>query len=582
MYKAKWVTKPYQRMMSLFLSLTIFCAAFSFGALASAQANLSPNGVKTLAPQGAIQSTGPWNLATRTGDFINVAGMRGIDAKTNTMVADPKERIRQAFLNMKLIAESEGATLQDATRLVVYVTDMFRYRPLVNEIQQELWGSGPYPPRTIIEVNRLNQDDIVEVEGTFYAPVNKELNPTKESNVSPNGVKTLFPKGAIQATGPWNLGTRAGDSIFVAGMRGIDAKTNAMIPDAKDRIRQSFLNMKLIAESEGASLQDATRIVVYVTDMFRYRPLVNEIQQELWGSGPYPPRTIVEVTRLNQDDIVEVEGTFYAPLKKQLDPMKESNVSPNGVKTLFPQGAIQATGPWNLGTRAGDSVYVAGMRGIDAKTNTMVADPKERIRKAFLNMKLIAESEGASLQDASRLIVYVTDMFRYRPLVNEVQQELWGSGPYPPRTIIEVKRLNQDDIVEVEGTFYAPLGKAAIHSGTISLYIDGKKQNDDQAPIKQNSEILVPLRSVLTHLGAEVNWNEEEKSVHVTKGEQDIKFVIGSKAVVVNGKTITLSEPVQIVNTYALIPTGIISDVFGAKVNWKEASRTVEITTSNK
>jgi len=29
---------------------------------------------------------------------------------------------------MKPSAESEGATLRDATRLVVYVTDMFRFR----------------------------------------------------------------------------------------------------------------------------------------------------------------------------------------------------------------------------------------------------------------------------------------------------------------------------------------------------------------------------------------------------------------------------------------------------------------------
>jgi Endoribonuclease L-PSP len=71
---------------------------------------------------------------------------------------------------MKLIAEWEGATLQDSVRLVVYVTDMFRFWPLVNKVQEELWGKGPYPPRTIIEVDRLNQDDIVEVEGTFFAP----------------------------------------------------------------------------------------------------------------------------------------------------------------------------------------------------------------------------------------------------------------------------------------------------------------------------------------------------------------------------------------------------------------------------
>jgi hypothetical protein len=39
----------------------------------------------------------------------------------------------------------------------------------LNKIQTELWGDGPYPPRTIIEVDRLNQDDIVEAEGTFYS-----------------------------------------------------------------------------------------------------------------------------------------------------------------------------------------------------------------------------------------------------------------------------------------------------------------------------------------------------------------------------------------------------------------------------
>ena len=133
------------------------------------------------------------------------------------------------------------------------------------------------------------------------------------SPVSPNGVKTLAPAGAIAPTGTWSLGTRAGDFVFVAGMRGIDPATNALVQGDEARIRQAFLNMKLIAESEGASLRDAVRIVVYVTDMGRLRPLVNKVQEELWGGGPYPPRTIVEVARLNQDDIFEVDGTFYAP-----------------------------------------------------------------------------------------------------------------------------------------------------------------------------------------------------------------------------------------------------------------------------
>ena len=133
-----------------------------------------PSGVKMLSPRGAIRPTGPWSVAARAGDFIYIAGMRGIDPETNTLVRGDTDRIRKAFLNMKLIAESAGATLRDCVRVVVYTTDMDRLRPIANKVQKELWGEGPYPPRTIVEVRRLNQDDILEVEGTFFAPLRKQ------------------------------------------------------------------------------------------------------------------------------------------------------------------------------------------------------------------------------------------------------------------------------------------------------------------------------------------------------------------------------------------------------------------------
>lgn len=128
-----------------------------------------------------------------------------------------------------------------------------------------------------------------------------------------SGVRVLSPKGSIKPTGTWSLGARAGDFVFVAGMRGIDPASNALVPGDEARIRQAFANMATIAQSEGAGLSDCVRLTVFVTDMDRLRPLLNAVQEELWGAGPYPPRTIVEVAKLNQDDIFEVEGTFYAP-----------------------------------------------------------------------------------------------------------------------------------------------------------------------------------------------------------------------------------------------------------------------------
>ena len=129
-----------------------------------------PDDIEFLSPSGAIESTGTWSLGVRAGDFVFVAGMRGIDPATNTLVDGDEARVRQAFLNMQTVVEVSGGGLRNAVRLVVYVTDMNRHRPLVNKIQEELWGGGPYPPRTIVEVSRLNQDDIVEVEGTFFCP----------------------------------------------------------------------------------------------------------------------------------------------------------------------------------------------------------------------------------------------------------------------------------------------------------------------------------------------------------------------------------------------------------------------------
>ena len=160
------------RAVALRLALSCLAAFLTVSDRAQAQSP-SPNGVKTLDPPGAIKAEGTWSLGARAGDFVFVAGMQGIDPATNTLVQDPQARIRQAFLNLQLIAQSEGATLQDCVRTTVYVSDLHRYAPMVDKAQAELWGKPPYPPRTMVEVQRLFEDDIVEIDSVFYAPVKK-------------------------------------------------------------------------------------------------------------------------------------------------------------------------------------------------------------------------------------------------------------------------------------------------------------------------------------------------------------------------------------------------------------------------
>jgi enamine deaminase RidA (YjgF/YER057c/UK114 family) len=89
---------------------------------------------------------------------------------TNKLVDDPQARILQAFRNVQTIAASEGASLKDCVRLTIYLSDLSRFAPMVEKAQAELWGVPPYPPRTMIEVKRLIDNDIAEIDSVFYAP----------------------------------------------------------------------------------------------------------------------------------------------------------------------------------------------------------------------------------------------------------------------------------------------------------------------------------------------------------------------------------------------------------------------------
>ncbi|CAK1366982.1 hypothetical protein CB0940_10330 [Cercospora beticola] len=153
--------------------------------------------------------------------------------------------------------------------------------------------------------------------------------------------------------------------------------------------------------------------------------------------------------------------TVLPLLGLSLAQLQPNYTSDSGVNIYNPENFFNTTGPWSLMSQAGDYLYASGMRGIHPENSTLAPTGLPRIRQAYQNMASLVEMMGADLYSCVRLVVYTTDMFRYRPIANQVQVELWGDDPskYPPRTIVEVGRLNDDDIIEVEGTFYLPQGK---------------------------------------------------------------------------------------------------------------------------
>jgi reactive intermediate/imine deaminase len=111
--------------------------------------------------------------------------------------------------------------------------------------------------------------------------------------------------------------------------------------------------------------------------------------------------------------------------------------------------APQAIGVYSQAIRAGNTVYVSGQIPLDPATGSPVTgDIKTQIQRVFDNLAAVAQAAGATLDDAVKLTVYLTDLANF-PVVNEVMQKYFHL-PYPARAAVEVSALPKGAQVEVD------------------------------------------------------------------------------------------------------------------------------------
>ncbi len=111
--------------------------------------------------------------------------------------------------------------------------------------------------------------------------------------------------------GPYNQGIRAGGFVFVAGEKGIDPRTNKIVPGGTAaETRQTLENVKAILEEAGTSLDQAVATTVYLVDIGEFAEM-NRVYAEYFTKDP-PGRTTVGVTALPAGARVEITVTALA------------------------------------------------------------------------------------------------------------------------------------------------------------------------------------------------------------------------------------------------------------------------------
>jgi len=113
--------------------------------------------------------------------------------------------------------------------------------------------------------------------------------------------------GAPAALGPYSHAVRSNGLLFLSGQTPLDPATGQLVEGGVgDQTRRCLQNLQAVCEAAGASLGDAVRCGIYVTDMGTFGE-VNEAYATFFTDAP-PARSTIGVAALPVGAQVEIDA----------------------------------------------------------------------------------------------------------------------------------------------------------------------------------------------------------------------------------------------------------------------------------
>lgn len=101
---------------------------------------------------------------------------------------------------------------------------------------------------------------------------------------------------------------------------------------------------------------------------------------------------------------------------------------------------------------------------------------------------------------------------------------------------------------------------------------------DSEPYIDENDRTMVPVRAISEALGAVVGWDAASRTVTIANDDFEITLTIGSSTAKVNGVERWMDTVPVIRNDRTMVPIRFVSSFLGANVDWDQENRIVEIT----
>ena len=108
----------------------------------------------------------------------------------------------------------------------------------------------------------------------------------------------------------------------------------------------------------------------------------------------------------------------------------------------------------------------------------------------------------------------------------------------------------------------------ALADDNITVTVNGNNVSFVEiTPFIENDHTLVPMREIFEALGADVQWDNETRTV--ISFDSDLMYV--------NGDAVTLETPAKIVGSSTVVPVRAIAEGMHSVVGWDEATKTVTV-----
>lgn len=118
---------------------------------------------------------------------------------------------------------------------------------------------------------------------------------------------------------------------------------------------------------------------------------------------------------------------------------------------------------------------------------------------------------------------------------------------------------------------FLPVSYSGANANNVIVYVDENKMAfpDAQPYIDTNGRTMIPVRFPAQAFGADVTWNQANKTATISSNAKVVKVTVGSTNYSVNGEQRKMDTVAILKDSRTFVPLRFISEALGVEVDWR-------------